>query len=128
MGLARAGSRSRLSTASLASYVGLFTVKDETDVVRARVNAAHVEAITHVAVRRDQRARRGVIDRSVGIDVTLDEARFASVGEAFLLGRALDRALARDLPVNLGQALAIAMAPSGRRIAFSPRGGAGAPF
>jgi type VI secretion system protein ImpG len=128
VGLARAGSRSRLTTTSLAAYVGLFTVKDDTDVARARVNAAQVDAIASVAVRREQRARRGVIDRSVGIDVTLDEARFASIGEAFLLGRALDRALAKDLPVNLGQSFSIAMAPSGRRIAFAPRGGAGAPF
>lgn len=128
VGLARAGSRSRLSRASLASYLGLFTVKDETDVVRARVNAAHVDAIAGVEALRQQRARRGVIDRSVGIDITLEEARFASIGEAFLFGRALDRALARDLPVNLGQSLALTLAPSGRKIAFSHRNGTGAPF
>jgi type VI secretion system protein ImpG len=128
VGLARAGSRSRLSTTALAAYVGLFVVREETDVVRARANAAHVEAIIGVATRREQRARRGLLERSVGIDVSLDEGRFASIGEAFLFGRALDCALAKDLPVNLAQSLTVALAPSGRRIGFRTRSGTGAPF
>ncbi len=128
VGLARAGSRSRLSTASLTSYLSLFAVAESTDVARARSNAAHVAAIAGVEARRGQRARRGVLDRSVAIDIALEEARFASIGEAFLFGRALDLALAKDLPVNLGQSLALTLAPSGRRISFAPRHGSGAPF
>ena len=128
VGLARAGSRARLSPGALASYLTLFTVKDETDVVRARVHAAQVQAITGVEAHHGQRARRGVIERNVEIEVAVEEARFASIGETFLFGRALDRALAKDLPVNLGQRLALSLRPSGRRIAFAARHGTSAPF
>ena len=125
VGVSAAGHRARLTPESLRAWLATCAVPVGADVARARTCASLAHAIRAVRERPFRGARRGVVER--GVDVERDEARIPSVGEAFLLARALDRALAAELPLNVLQRLRVMLAPSGARIELDVRGGLGAP-
>lgn len=123
VGATAAGHRARLDPATLRGWLGSFAVPAGSDVGRARACAALGDALRAVRERPFRAARRGVVERGVHVELELDEARIPSPGEAFLLTRALDHALAAELPLNVRQQLTSVLVPSRATIALDARGG-----
>ncbi len=127
VGASASGHRARLSVAALTSWLATCAVPHASDAARARACSSLAEAVRAVVERPFRAARRGVIERGVAVEIELDEARIPSLGEAFLLGRALDHALASELPLNVRQQLCAVLSPSKTRLEFPLRSALGAP-
>jgi type VI secretion system protein ImpG len=126
VGAASVGHRARLDARAVRALLALHAVDTDVDAGRGRACEAMSEAIREVSSRPTLAARRGVIERGVDVMVEVDEARVPSLGEAFAWMRALDRALAAELPLNVSQRLVVVLAPSGARVELPPRTGLGA--
>lgn len=123
VGLTAAGHRARLTIASLQAWLAALAVPATADVARSRACRAFAESIRDVREQPFRAARRGIVERGVSIELELDEARVPSLGEAFLVTRAIDRALAAELPLNVRQRVAAMLVPSRTRIELDTRGG-----
>jgi type VI protein secretion system component VasA len=123
VGLSAVGHGPRLTPSALRAWLGTCSVSPGVDVARARACASLAGAISAVHARPSRAARRGVVERGITIDLELEEARLPSLGEAFLLTRALDRALATELPLNVRQRVSSVLRPSGATIVLDPRAG-----
>jgi type VI secretion system protein ImpG len=111
-----------VDASSLRAWLAPHAVGASSDLARARAVASLAAAIRQLRVRPFRAMRRGVVERGESLTLELDESHVPSIGEAFLFSRALDRALACTLPLNVRQRLDVVLAPSGRRIAFDARG------
>jgi type VI secretion system protein ImpG len=111
---------------TLRAVLRLYNVPPESDVAASRANELRIAAISAVASRPSLRATRSGVVRGVAVEVTLDEPQLAGMGEAFVLGCALARLLAAELPLHAFVELAVRLAPSQRLLSWEPRSGTGA--
>jgi type VI secretion system protein ImpG len=123
VGAVGAGHRCRLTAAALRSRLCSLAVPAHADVARARACRVLADAIRGVHERPFHAARRGIVERGVTIELELDEASLPSIGEAFLLARALDLALAAELPLNVRHQLCAVLVPSRTTIRLDARSG-----
>ncbi|MFO0684431.1 MAG: type VI secretion system baseplate subunit TssF [Sandaracinus sp.] len=123
VGATAVGHRARLDASALRAWWLSCAVPSGVDVGRSRGAAALAAALVAVHASPIRAARRGVIERGVDVALELDAARVPSVGEAFLFARALDRALASELPLQARQRVSVRHVPSGAAYAFPARGG-----
>lgn len=82
-----------------------------------------IEAIRDVRTRRLTRLFAGAPITGTRVDVVLDEANFAHVGEALLLGSALDELFARRAGLNSFNVFGITLTPSDREYTWPARNG-----
>ncbi len=116
------GHHARLEASAMRSWLAAHAVGAGSDLARARVCASLTDAIRAVRHRPYRAARRGVIERGVHVELEIDEARAPSPGEVFLFSRALDRALAAELPLGVRHRLVSTLVPSRATIELDPRG------
>lgn len=125
VGATAIGHRARLDLAAIRSWWLSCAVPASADVARARTCSALATALTAAHATPFRAARRGVIERGVDLALELDAGRIPSTGEGFLFARALDRALAHELPLHARQRLSVRHVPTGVTYAFPLRGGLG---
>ncbi|HEX2675622.1 MAG TPA: type VI secretion system baseplate subunit TssF, partial [Polyangiales bacterium] len=66
--------------------------------------------------------------RGIRTEVSVDEAQFASVGDAFVFGQTLDALFAALCPLNSFHQLQLQLHPSLADIVWPPRNGVRSPF
>ena len=121
VGASGTGRRTRLSSNAIAGWLATCAVPAASDVARSRVCGSLARSISEVREKPFRAARRGLIERGLSIEIDVDEALVPSVGEAYLLTRALDRALACELPLNVQQQLTAVLSPSRTRVTMPTR-------
>ncbi len=123
VGVTATGHRARLEPAAMRAWWRASAVPASVDLGRARWAAALADALVAVHATPFRAARRGVIRRGVDVALELDAGRVPSVGEAFLFARALDRALAQELPLQAEQRVTVRHVPAGVGYSFAARSG-----
>src|SRR5690606_34384445 len=93
-----------------------------------RANQLRIEAVAEVQTT----AGRRILDRSPvpGFEsrIGLEEAAFASVGDAYVFGCVLDFLYASQVPINSYHQLTAVLRPSGTELKWPPRTGTQAIF
>jgi type VI secretion system protein ImpG len=119
-----AAGRSTLCTAeALRSLLSAYDFPSFVDQQAGRANQLRIEGLRSVEASEARRLLGGAVVRGTRLRALLDEAHFASPGDAFLFGSVLDELLASQVPVNAFVELAIRLDPSHREYAWTPRNG-----
>ncbi len=111
------------NTESLRSLLGLYNFHEEADQQLGRQNRLRVESIRDVAVRPARRLIDRIPVRGQHTTVEVDQAAFASEGDVFTFGSALDWLFATETPLNSFHQLTVLLHPSGARMEWNPRTG-----
>jgi type VI secretion system protein ImpG len=88
-----------------------------------RANQLRIEGLRSAEAAEARRLLGGAVVRGTRLRLVLDEARFASVGDAFVFGAVLDELLGAQVPVNAFSELAVRLDPSHREYTWPPRNG-----
>jgi type VI secretion system protein ImpG len=116
--------RSSLSDpAALRALLALYNFHETVDVQLGRANRLRVEAIRDVKMAPARRLLDHVAVRGTKTAIEVDETSFASIGDVYLFGCALDALFAAQTPVNSFHELAMTAHPSGTPFAWKPRTG-----
>ena len=100
----------------------------EGDQQQARANRMRAGSIRGVKMSLARRVVQDLVMRGIRSEVSVDETMFASVGDAFLFGQALDALFAALCPLNSFHQLQLQLHPSLADIAWPPRNGIKSPF
>ncbi len=120
LGLSRAGLQ---DAGNLRRLLEVYNFAERSNPQLGRKNAQWIDAIREVQTRKVVRLVRGAPVTGTKSIVVLDEAGFAAIGEALVLGDALCELFARRMPINSFHQLSIALAPSQWEYAWPPRYG-----
>ncbi len=120
-----AANRASLGDAQvLRSLLELYNFQGLVDQQSGRANRLRVEGILQAEPAPVRRLIGGAPVRGTRLSLELDEAHFASVGDAFLFACVLDELLAGRAGLNTFSELAVRLQPSHRDFAWLPRNGA----
>ena len=108
---------------SLRSLLALYNFHEDADQQLGRQNRLRVESIRAVDVRAARRLIERVPVRGQHTTVEVEQAAFASEGDVFAFGCALDWLFATETPLNSFHQLSMKLHPSGAQIAWPPRTG-----
>jgi len=115
--------RTLANTESLRSLLGLYNFHEDADQQLGKQNRLRVESIRDVAVRAARKLIDRVPVRGQHTTIEVDQAAFASEGDVFAFGSALDWMFATETPLNSFHQLTVVLHPSGTRINWNPRTG-----
>lgn len=107
----------------LRALLSLYNLHEEADHQLGRTNARRVDAVREVTTRSSRRVVEGIPLPGFATRIVLEDAGFASFGDAFLFGCAIDSLFASEAPLNLFSELRIELHPSTREISWTPRTG-----
>lgn len=107
----------------LRSLLELYNLQGTSDERSGRANRLRVEGIETAAESASRRVMGGAPVRGSKLQLTLDEAHFAGLGDAFLFASALDQLLGSQVGLNAFTELSVLLHPSRREYAFAPRSG-----
>ena len=115
--------RTIANTESLRSLLSLYNFHEEADQQLGRQNRLRVESIREVEVRAARRLIERIPVRGQHTTVEVDQAAFASEGDVFAFGSALDWLFATETPLNSFHQLSMRLHPSGAQMQWPPRTG-----
>lgn len=107
----------------LRALLALYNLHEEADHQLGRTNARRVDAIREVSTTSSRRVVDGIPLPGFATRLTLEDAGFASLGDAFFFGCAIDALFASEAPLNLYSELSVELHPSTREIRWTPRTG-----
>lgn len=108
---------------SLKSLLALYNFHEQADQQLGRQNRLRVESIREVSVRSARRVIERVPVRGQHTTIEVDQAAFASEGDVFAFGSALDWLFATETPLNSFHQLTVRLHPSGAETQWAPRTG-----
>lgn len=108
---------------SLRSLLSLYNFHEVADQQLGRQNRLRVESIRSVDVRAARRLIDRIPVRGQHTTVEVEQAAFASEGDVFAFGCALDWLFATETPLNSFHELSLKLHPSGAELKWSPRTG-----
>ncbi|MFK7986020.1 MAG: type VI secretion system baseplate subunit TssF [Sandaracinaceae bacterium] len=108
---------------SLQALLGLYNFHVDSDQQLGRQNRLRVESIREVEVRAARRLIDRIPVRGQHTTVEVDQAAFASEGDVFAFGSALDWLFASETPLNSFHQLSFRLHPSGSEMDWEPRTG-----
>jgi type VI secretion system protein ImpG len=111
---------------NLRALVNLYCF--EGDQQQARANRARVASIGGAKMSLARRVVADLVLRGIRVDVALDETQFASTGDAYLFGHALDALFGALAPINSFSALHLKLNPSLAELSWPARNGIKSPF
>jgi type VI secretion system protein ImpG len=111
------------NTQSLRSLLALYNFHEEADQQLGRQNRLRIESIRDVSVRASRRVLDRVPVRGQHTTVEVEQAAFASEGDVFAFGSALDWLFATETPLNSFHQLTVTLHPSGTQMSWPPRTG-----
>ena len=100
----------------------------EGDQQQARANRLRAGSIRGVKMSLARRVVQDLVLRGIRTDVSIDETEFASVGDAYVFGCALDTLFAALCPLNSFHQLNLQLHPSLTDLPWPPRNGTKSPF
>lgn len=115
--------RSLGEAATLRALLSLYDFFEEADKQVGRANRLRVSAVRDVKMAPATRLMDQVPVRGLQSRVELEEGAFASEGDAFLFGCAIDRLMAGQAPVNSFHQLLVHMHPSASEMTWTPKNG-----
>ncbi len=119
-----AAGRTTLARAeALRALLAAYDFPSFVDQQAGRANQLRIEGVRAVEASEARRLLGGAVVRGTRLLTLLDEAHFASPGDAFLFGCVLDELLGAQVPVNAFVELAVRLDPSHREYAWTPRNG-----
>lgn len=119
-----AANRSSLSEIDvLRSLLELYNFQGLVDQQSGRANRLRIEGIHSCEASPIRRLVGGAPVRGTRLSLELEEAHFASVGDAYLFACAVDELLASKMSINSFSELGIRLQPSQRDYAWPPRSG-----
>jgi type VI secretion system protein ImpG len=107
----------------LRGLLALYNVQGLTDQLAGRANTLRIEAVREARAAIARRLVLGAPVRGTLVELELDEAGFAGVGDAFLFGCAIDDLLAAQASLSSFAELAVRLQPTQREYTWSPRNG-----
>jgi type VI secretion system protein ImpG len=107
----------------LRTMLDLYNVQGLVDQQSGRANRLRIEGVRQVEATAVRRLLGGAPVRGTRMALELDEAHFASVGDAFLFASVVDELLAARAGLNTFSELAVRLQPSQRDYAWPPRNG-----
>ncbi len=116
------GHRSLLDVEPLRALLSAYDFQGAAD-PQARSCRGRIDAIQSVEARPARRLLEGAALRGTGVRLELDEAAFASRGEATLFCDVLDELLASRVTLNSFSELTVRLQPSRTEYAWAPRNG-----
>jgi type VI secretion system protein ImpG len=111
------------NTESLRSLLGLYNFHEDADQQLGRQNRLRVESIRNVDVRSARRLIERIPVRGQHTTIEVEQAAFASEGDVFAFGCALDWLFATETPLNSFHELSLKLHPSGVELKWAPRTG-----
>ena len=119
-----AANRASIATAEeLRALLGLYNLQLLSDQQSGRSNQLRVESIRGVEAILSRRLISGAPARGTRLTLTVDEAGFAGLGDAFLFGCAVDELIAAQASLSSFVELTLRAEPSLREFAWPPRNG-----
>jgi type VI secretion system protein ImpG len=115
--------RTLANAESLQSLLALYNFHEEADQQLGRQNRLRVESIRDVSVRAARRLIDRIPVRGQHTTIEVDQAAFASEGDVFAFGSALDWLFATETPLNSFHQLSMRLHPSGAEMQWPPRTG-----
>ncbi|MGF1468704.1 MAG: type VI secretion system baseplate subunit TssF [Sandaracinaceae bacterium] len=106
---------------SLRALLGLYNVQGEADEPLGQRNARRIASIRSVEARPARKVVERVAVRGQRIRIEVDRAAFASDGDAFAFGAALDALFASETPLNTFHELVVRLHPTGVELAWPGR-------
>jgi type VI secretion system protein ImpG len=119
----RRSQQSLASADGLRELLGLYNFAELADEQVGRANALRIEGIRAVAEQPITRLLSLSPVRGSQISVQLDERNYASRGDAFLFGAALDELFAEHVSINAFTELVVTLEPSLAEYRWTPRSG-----
>jgi type VI secretion system protein ImpG len=107
----------------LRGLLALYNVQGLTDQLAGRANTLRIEAVREARAAIARWLVLGAPVRGTRVELELDEAGFAGVGDAFLFGCAVDDLLAAQASLSSFAELAVRLQPTQREYTWSPRNG-----
>jgi type VI secretion system protein ImpG len=98
------------------------------DQQQARANRLRAQAVRQVQLSLVRRVLGEGVVRGTKAEVTVDEAQFAGLGDAFLFGHALDAWFGSLAPINSFSQVQLRLHPSITELVWPPRNGIQSPF
>jgi type VI secretion system protein ImpG len=89
----------------------------------ARANEMRAGSVRDVRIESGRRTLDNAVVRGLRVGVTVDESQFVSVGDAFLLGCALDALFGAQAPINSYTQLQLTLHPSMTELQWAPKNG-----
>ncbi len=111
------------SAASLRALLHHYNAPLGFDHQLGRANEMRIEAIREVRMNAQRRMMDGASVAGVQTQIVLDESAFASTGDAFLFGSALEHLLVSETPLNAYHQLRVTLHPSSQEFLWTPRTG-----
>jgi type VI secretion system protein ImpG len=108
---------------ALRALVHLYNFFEEADKQVGRANFLRGESVRRVDMKPATRLMSQVPVRGMRSVIEIEEASFASEGDAFLFGCTLDRLLGSLTPVNSFHHLSLRLHPSAAELTWQPRNG-----
>lgn len=108
---------------SLRALLALYNLPGMAGLHGGRANQLRIEGIRAAEISPARRVLDGAPVRGARIALELDEAHFASPGDAFLFGAVLDELFAAQAPINSFTEVTARLLPTGRELAWTPRNG-----
>jgi type VI secretion system protein ImpG len=115
--------RTLANSESLRSLLGLYNFHEEADQQLGKQNRLRVESIRRVDVRAARRLMDRIPVRGQHTTIEVEQAAFASEGDVFAFGSALDWLFATETPLNSFHELSMRLHPSGAEMKWPPRTG-----
>lgn len=114
--------RRTLTEAScLRQLLSIYNVPEKSDEPLARSNRRRIESVRATRAQSSVRIVDGAPVRGVSLDIEIDETAFGSLGEAYLFGEVLERALSELTPVNGFLRTSFILFPSQTRLEWKAR-------
>ncbi len=115
--------RSLSDRETLRSLLSLYNFHDSAKQQQGRANQLRVDAIRRVEMKPTKRLLGDTPLLGIATTLQIDEAQFASVGDAFLFGCTLDSLFGAQVPINSFNQLSVQLHPSSTVLAWPPRNG-----
>lgn len=113
--------RSFTEAASLRSLLAIHNVPEASDEPLHRSNRRKIQSIRSTNSSETVRIVRGAPVHGIALAIEVDESAFASLGEAFVFGEVVERALAELTPIHGFLKVTYVMYPSQTRIEWPAR-------
>jgi type VI secretion system protein ImpG len=107
----------------LRSLLSLYNFQRDVSPTVGRANDLKIESIRSVETDATTRLMGGAPVRGVEVSIEVEEAKFGSIGEAFLFGCVLDEVFASHVPLNSFNELRLILHPSKGEFRWPARSG-----
>jgi type VI secretion system protein ImpG len=107
----------------LRSLLAHYNVHEESDQQVYEANRLRIGAIRNVRASRERRVFDRIPTFGLHTEIELDETGFASMGDAYLFGCALQELMVSESPINCFHRLSITLYPSNKALSWKPETG-----